>query len=75
MIVYSKPGCCLCEEVKEQLRRPEGQHKFAWSEINILENQDAYERFKEEIPVIFVNGVKRFQYHLDEREFLKLLDS
>lgn len=73
MIVYSKPGCCLCDEVKAQLRGLERQREFTWTEVDILEDQEAYERFKEEIPVVFVNGVKRFQYHLDEGEFLKLL--
>ena len=39
----------------------------------ILENAVAYEKFKEEIPVVFINGKKAFKYHLDEEEFLKRL--
>lgn len=32
-----------------------------------------YERFKEEIPVIFIDGKKSFKYQLDEREFRRKL--
>ena len=60
--------------MKAQLRGLERQREFTWSEVNILEDRGAYERFKEEIPVVFVNGVQRFRYHLDEKELLKLLE-
>lgn len=73
VIVYAKPGCCLCDEVKEQLRRLEQQNDFSWEEVNILENPDAFSKFKEKIPVVFVNGRQAFQYRLDEKEFLDML--
>lgn len=73
VVVYSKPGCCLCDEVKEQLRRLQKQRPFKWSEVNILEDPSAAESFKEQIPVVFVNGQMAFRYHLDEKKFLKLL--
>ena len=73
IVVYSKPACCLCEKVKEQLARLREQHEFAWREINILEDRAAYEKFKEEIPVIFVNGRKAFKFHLDEKRLIALL--
>lgn len=74
VIVYAKPGCCLCDKVKEQLRCLQQSGRFTWREINILEDADALSKFKEEIPVIFVNGRKEFQARLDEKKFLKLLD-
>ena len=74
VIVYSKPGCHLCDKVKAQLERLQKTHGFAWREVNILEGPDAFERFKEEIPVVFVNGKKAFKYHLDEKQFLRRLN-
>jgi glutaredoxin len=73
IVVYSKPDCCLCEEVKLQLVRLREKHEFTWQEVNILEDRGAYEKFKEEIPVIFVNGRKAFKYHLDEKRLIRLL--
>jgi len=75
VVVYSKPGCCLCDEVKEKLRRLQASHAFNLREVNILEAPEAHERFKEEIPVVFINGKKAFKYHLDETQFLKKLQS
>jgi len=73
VVLYSKPGCCLCDEVKEQLRKLQRSHPFNWHEINILEDPEVLEKFKDEIPVVFVNGRKAFKYRLDEKKFLKRL--
>jgi glutaredoxin len=75
IIIYSKPDCCLCEEVKEQLKKMQELHAFAWREVNILEDPSAYQRFKEEIPVVFINGKKAFKYRLDEKRFVRILQS
>jgi len=73
VLLYTKPGCCLCDEVKAQLGRLRQTHRFALREVNIVEDPAAYERFKEEIPVVFIGGKKAFKYHLDEEEFLRRL--
>jgi glutaredoxin len=73
VLLYTKPGCCLCDEVKAQLDRLRQTHRFALREVNIAEDPAAYERFKEEIPVVFIGGKKAFKYHLDAEEFLRRL--
>ncbi len=73
IIVYSKPSCCLCEKVKAHLSKLREKHDFAWREVNILEDAASYEKFKNEIPVIFVNGEMAFKHHLDEKRFIRLL--
>jgi glutaredoxin len=73
VVVYSKPGCCLCDEVKSKLRRLQQTRLFDWEEVNVLDDPAASAKFGEEIPVIFVNGCREFAYHLDEDRFLRLL--
>lgn len=73
VVFYTKPGCCLCDRVREQLNALRPASGFELREINIEENGDAYRQFKEEIPVVFVNGRKAFKYRLDERALLKIL--
>jgi len=73
VVVYSKPDCCLCEEVKSLLRKLAASHRFAWREINILDDPEAHEKLKEEIPVIFIDGRRAFKYRIDEKEFLRRL--
>ena len=73
VILYSKPGCCLCDEVKERLLQLQRQRPFTLTEVNILEDREACAKFKAHIPVAFVNGVQAFRHYLDEKEFLKML--
>lgn len=75
IIVYSKPDCCLCDQVKEQLKKLQQVHEFVWSEINILDDPADFKRFQYEIPVVFIDGRKAFKFHLDEKRFVRLLES
>ena len=73
VVLYTKPGCCLCDEVKTQLQNLRLRHNFELREINIEDNQALTGKFKEEIPLVLVNGRKAFRYHLDEKEFVREL--
>jgi hypothetical protein len=74
-MLFTKPGCCLCETVKAQLGKLRALEPFELREVNILEDSAAYSQFHEEIPVVFINGRKAFKYHLDEKAFLRRLKS
>ena len=73
VIVYSKPGCCLCDTVKAQLAAWQRKYAFAWREINILDDPEAFEKFSQEIPVIFINGRRAFKFRLDQAQFVRWL--
>ena len=75
VVLYSKPGCCLCDEVKAQIRSLARVHHFEWREVNILNDSELHARFAERIPVVFINGHHAFDYALDEKEFVKRLAS
>jgi len=75
VVLYTKPGCCLCDKVKSQLGKLREVHPFELREINILDDAAAFARFEEEIPVVFVRGRKVFKYRLDEKAFLRQLRS
>ena len=75
VVLYSKPGCCLCDDIKEKLEVLRGRHAFSLRVVNILEDPQACEKFQEEIPVVFVDGKQAFKYYLNEEEFLRKLES
>jgi glutaredoxin len=75
VVVYSKPDCCLCDEVKAKLETLQSSHAFNLREVNILEDPEAFQKFEEEIPVVFINRKKAFKYYLDEKQFLRRLES
>ena len=52
VIVYSKPECQLCEEVKADLLSIQPEFGFALFERNIEEDPELFARFRYLIPVV-----------------------
>jgi glutaredoxin len=73
VIVYSRKGCHLCEEVKRCLSRLADRAAFTWREVDIDQDAELREKYNEEVPVVFVDGRKAFKYHMSERQFLERL--
>ena len=68
LTLYSRPGCCLCEDMKAVLAEVELDPPFDLEEIDISTQAKLEERFGQEIPVLFVNGRKAFKYRVTSRE-------
>lgn len=75
VVLYSRRGCHLCEIVKEKLHKLERRGGFTWREIDVDSDADLRRKFTDEVPVIFIDGRKAFKYHMEERDFLRRLDS
>ncbi len=67
--IYSKPGCHLCEEVKEVIVNAGCPVEFRLEIVNIEQDAELYERFRDDIPVVFINGLKAFKHRVTTREF------
>jgi glutaredoxin len=75
VVVYSRKGCHLCEIVKETLAKLERRGGFQWREVDVDTDDELRRQFTDEVPVVFIDGRKAFKYRMDEREFLRKLDS
>jgi len=73
VIIYSRPGCHLCDEAKAAIRASGCDGEFSLEEINIAEDPTLSEQYGNDIPVIFINGVKAFKHRVDPREFKRKL--
>jgi glutaredoxin len=73
VVLYTRAGCHLCDEAKEQIRRAQADTPFAFREVDIDLDPDLRQRYNEEVPVILINGKKAFQHRIDLREFRKRL--
>lgn len=71
--IYTKDGCHLCEEANAVLRKVQRHFRFQIREVDITKNEKTYAQYREQIPVVFINGRRAFQYRVDEREFIKVL--
>ena len=73
--LYSRPGCHLCEVVKEQLETIRRETDFHIEERNIDEEASLRERYNDDIPVVAVNGRDVFKHRIDMVKFREILSS
>jgi len=72
--VYSKDDCCLCDDVKEVLKKVQSDISFEIVKVDITKDSKLFEEYKEQIPVVFINGKKAFKYRMSEGELRKKLN-
>ena len=75
VVVYSRKGCHLCEIVKETLAKLQRRGGFTWREVDVDTDDALRRQFSDEVPVIFIDGEKAFQYHMNECDFLRRLEA
>jgi glutaredoxin len=71
--IYSKPGCHLCELAKEVVERCRQKADFAVEIIDISQNPELLERYRDSIPVILLDGNEVARHFVRERKLLELL--
>lgn len=74
VIIYSKPGCHLCEEAKGRIRAAGCSDWFELEEVNIESDPEMMRLYGTEIPVIIINGKEAFRHRLTSAEFRKALE-
>lgn len=76
VIIYSKPGCHLCDEAKQAILAAGCNDQITLTEINIESNPDLMSKYRYDIPVIAINGVEAFIHRVDPLEFrVKILST
>jgi len=73
VILYGRPGCCLCDEAKEVLLRVRRRHAFELHERDIEADESLLRRYLERIPVVTIDGVEAFELFVDEDELARRL--
>jgi len=76
VVVYSRPGCHLCEEAIERIVALHGEgYRFALHEIDIESDEELLRRHLERIPVVEVDGLTVSELVLDEAGLRARLDT
>ena len=71
--IYSKRECHLCDVAKNVVNRVRQQYPFELRLIDIQEGDSWYNRFKERVPVIYIDKKFAFQFQVLEEEFVTAL--
>ena len=56
MTLFTKGECGLCEEAEELLRRLQKRIRFQLEIVDIQEDMAIYDRYRDRVPVVAVDG-------------------
>ncbi|HLK63901.1 MAG TPA: glutaredoxin family protein [Bryobacteraceae bacterium] len=71
--LYTRVGCCLCDDAKQVLMDARRRADFDYEEFDIDADPALRALYNDEVPVIAINQRKAFKYRVDMKEFLKRL--
>jgi glutaredoxin len=69
VIIYSRPGCHLCDEAKTAILSAGCGDQFTLEEVNIESDEELLRKYQYDIPVILIDGVESFIHRVDPTEF------
>ena len=73
LTLYTRPGCHLCDVVKDVLENVRAEVPFDLAEVNIDADPAAHALYRHEIPVVTIDGRKAFKYRVDPAELRRRL--
>jgi redox-sensing transcriptional repressor len=66
VVLYGRPGCCLCDDARLLLERLREEIPFELIERDIESDERLLRRFLERIPVVALDGEELFELSIDE---------
>ena len=73
VVLYTKAGCCLCEDAKEALRVARARIEFTVREVDIESDRELYEAHRYDIPVIEIDGRRAFKHRVSAEKLVERL--
>lgn len=73
VVLYGRPGCCLCDQARTVLERVGAELPFALQERNIEDDERLLRAYLERIPVVTIDGREAFELFVDEPELREQL--
>jgi glutaredoxin len=68
VVVYGAPDCCLCDDAKAVLRPAAARLGFDLVEVDITGDPRLEAAYRQEIPVVEIDGRKAFKYRVPPAE-------
>jgi glutaredoxin len=74
LTLYGKPGCHLCHDAREAVKRALVSRAVALEEVDITVDPVLFARYGERIPVLELDGEVLFEFAVDEDLLQQRLD-
>ncbi|MEP7146219.1 MAG: glutaredoxin family protein [bacterium] len=77
LTLFTKPGCHLCDDMKLIVANVKNDPalEIDMEEINIEISRDIFEKYKEKIPVLFIEGKMFAKFRLDEQKLRRKIQT
>jgi glutaredoxin len=75
VVLYGKPGCCLCDEAREAVVAVQARHPFDLEEVDVSIDPELHRAYGERIPVLALDGEELFELHVEADELARRLQS
>ena len=73
VVVYHAEGCHLCERARVTVAGLRDELGFSLTEVDITGDAELESRYRELLPVVEIDGVRAFVYHVDPAGFRRKL--
>ena len=75
--LFTKPDCSLCRSVRFVIERVRTRATFEFESVDISAagNENWFAAYRNDIPVVHLNGCEIFRHHINERELRSLLST
>jgi len=74
LILYSRPDCRLCDDLKVVVQRVRRRQAFELTEVDISGDPALERRYGRDIPVLLIDGVEVAQHRIDETTLTRRLN-
>jgi glutaredoxin len=77
LTLVGKPGCHLCDDAEAVIEGVlvDFAGKVSLTKLNILEDEELFARYSEEIPVLLINGQVHNYWRIDPERLREALNS
>lgn len=75
LLLYTKPGCHLCDEMKIVVANVARQFSVEVEEVDISADPDLMQEYGEQIPVLMLEGKKIAKYRISEVDLIRRIDN
>lgn len=69
VLIYSRPGCHLCDDVKMAIRAADCADLYTLEEVNIESDPQLLHKYRNDIPVVTIDGAEAFRHRVRAEEF------
>lgn len=73
VVLLTKADCHLCAAARDAVERVTSSLGLTWTERSLDTDPVMRERYAEEIPVVFVDGIQRDFWKIDEARLVRVL--